>query len=359
MPCFKGLSVCIHAGGSPLPEYSVQRQSRLARIACFIPVPPPKIPDPTSKSQEQSTFAVSITLLVPGQDVPYSAPKPTPEIPYPRGKVVGGSISPYRPVTTSPNETVAAYIYFDGRKKEEVATLLRRGEETWVNSRWVSLPESQGGGLAEREFLFREVGLERWLNGLDLDGKDAVKRIEKRRMKMEKHRRKKEEDQQRAANGNANKNNGVDDSDEDKRTEADNQIEDDAMASDSDGDDPIPESAGQIKVALFRVLASGEVKRGEYAPQFNANDDEEDAAARASADVDHTTTFAKPRSLDPNSISTQTVTAIDPPDRPYAVFTFMYRGESELTYCFKKLRQTYILTVNFSCRTTPEDGHHS
>ncbi|KAF7183816.1 hypothetical protein CNMCM7691_004238 [Aspergillus felis] len=34
-------------------------------------------------------------------------------------------------------------------------------------------------------------------------------------------------------------------------------------------DDPIPESAGQIKVALFRVLASGEIKRGEYLPSFD------------------------------------------------------------------------------------------
>lgn len=70
---------------------------------------------------------------------------------------------------------------------------MRRGEETWVNSRWVGVPESEGGGLAEREFLFREVGLERWLNGLDLDGKDAAATIEKRRQKMEKRRRRRKE----------------------------------------------------------------------------------------------------------------------------------------------------------------------
>ena len=45
-----------------------------------------------------------------------------------------------------------------------------------MNSRWVQVSESEGGGLAEREFLFREVGLERWLNGLDLDGQDAARR---------------------------------------------------------------------------------------------------------------------------------------------------------------------------------------
>jgi len=51
----------------------------------------------------------------------------------------------------------------------------------------------EGGGLAEREFLFREVGLERWLNGLDLDGKDAAATIERRRQKLEKRRRKRKE----------------------------------------------------------------------------------------------------------------------------------------------------------------------
>ena len=40
--------------------------------------------------------------------------------------------------------------------------------------------------MAEREFLFREVGLERWLNGLDLEGsKDKQERIEKRQRKLE------------------------------------------------------------------------------------------------------------------------------------------------------------------------------
>jgi hypothetical protein len=88
----------------------------------------------------------------------------------------------------------------------------------------------------------------------------------------------------------------------------------------------MPEAAGQIKVALFRVLASGEIKRGEYSPQFDAHDDDE-ANGGDGEDIDHTTSFAKPKTLDPKSISTQTVTGIDPPDKPYAVFTFLYRGE--------------------------------
>lgn len=346
MPCFKGLAVSIHTPDGPIPEYSIQRQSRASRIACFIPVPPPRIYDSSSGKVEPSTFAVSITLLTPGQDVPYSAPKPTPDDPSPKPKSVGGAergqtagmIAPYQGLTNSPNETVAAYIYFDGRQKEEVATLLRRGEETWVNSRWVSVSDSEGGGLAEREFLFREVGLERWLNGLDLEGKDAASKIERRKQKIEKrrlHRR-----QASAENGGmdtdatkpAKDAKGIMRYGANETSPLENISDDDMSFSDSD-DDPMPESAGQIKVALFRVLASGEIKRGEYSPQFDAHDDDdpsdEQVDTGGDADIDHTTSFAKPKSLDPKSISTQTVTGIDPTDRPYAIFTFMYRGQRE------------------------------
>lgn len=342
MPCFKGLAVSIHSDG-PLKEIGIQKQARQSRISSYIAVPPAKLSkDPHSTTLEQPSFAISITLLTPGLNVPYSAPDATPEDPFPRSRIVGGLpghtsergrydavIPPYVPQTTSPNETIAAYIYFDGRPKEEVATLLRRGEETWVNSRWVSVPDSEGGGLAEREFLFREVGLERWLNGLDLEGsKDKAARIEKRQRKLEKKRRKKSEQF---------------DSDEDdvkiKRENGEDIMHDDGnLSSDSDSDDepPMPEAAGQIKVALFRVLASGEIKKGEYSPQFDAHDDDEGGGQSGNGngggdeDIDHTTSFAKPKTLDPKSISTQTVTGLDPPESPYAVFTFFYRGEKQL-----------------------------
>ena len=361
MPCFKGLAVSIHTPNGPLPEYSVQKASRLSRISTYIPVPPAKVPLGSSTNiPEQSTFAISITLLTPGQDVPYSTPKATLEDPYPHAKIVGGlpghtqergkysgAIGPYVPLTTSPNETIAAYIYFDGRAKEEVATLLRKGEETWVNSRWVGVPESEGGGLAEREFLFREVGLERWLNGLDLDGKDAAATIERRRQKLEKRRRRRKEE----TAGSDDETNGDGKIKPPRRKgslrygpngEVEDLSDDEGSSDDtgsSDDDDPIPETAGQIKVALFRVLASGEIKRGEYSPQFDAHDDDEDSQKNGhtngegksdGADVDHTTSFAKPKTLDPKSISTQTVTGIDPTDKPYAVFTFLYRGERQL-----------------------------
>lgn len=381
MPCFKGLAVSIHTPDGPLPEYSIQRQSKFSRITSYIPVPPAKVPpDSLTNKPEQSTFAISITLLIPGLNVPYSTPKATPDNPYPRPKLVGGLpghteergryssvIGPYIPLTTSPNETIAAYIYFDGRQKEEVATLLRRGEETWVNSRWVGIPESEGGGLAEREFLFREVGLERWLNGLDLTGKDAAAKIERRRQKMEKRRRKRKDTQgsdDEAGDldvvGRDNKEGkGVLRYGADQRSPLEKLLDDDELLlSDSDeaDDDPVPEAAGQIKVALFRVLASGEIKRGEYSPQFDAHDDDEDSQngrgaedgntangeGGEEADVDHTTSFAKPKSLDPKSISTQTVTGIDGPDKPYAVFTFLYRGESTSS-AFPQL--TVVLTI--------------
>ena len=383
MPCFKGLAVSIHTPEGPLPEYSIQKQSRFSRISSYIPVPPAKIPENSVTNQpEQSTFAISITLLTPGLSVPYSQPKPTADNPYPRSRLVSGLpnithergrygsvIGPYVPLTTSPNETIAAYIYFDGRSKEEVATLLRRGEETWVNSRWVGIPESEGGGLAEREFLFREVGLERWLNGLDLEGKDAAAKIERRRQKMEKKRRhrrpSKESDDEAESSflgGKDRSEKGVLRYGADEQSPLEQMSDSDEMflsGSNSD-DDPVPESAGQIKIALFRVLASGEIKRGEYSPQFDAHDDDDDMGKTTESgvkiegeteEVDHTTSFAQPKSLDPKSISTQTVTGIDPPDKPFAVFTFLYRGASK--FCITWLC-VIALKVN---RTTSKNGH--
>lgn len=341
MPCFKGIAVSVHANGAPLPEHGMQKQSRLSRISTYIPVPQPSIgQDPTKP--EPAKFAISITLLTSGLPIPYSAPKPTETNPYPKPQFVGGLhpgshgergkfmglVSPYIPMTNSENETIAAYIYFDGRNKEEVATLLRPGEETWVNSRWVQVPESEGGGLAEREFLFREVGLERWLNGLDLQGHDAAEKLEKRRLKFQ--RRQQRQSISLDEQDSLNKKRGT------LRYGAEDGSPIEAVydysGSSSDDDEP-PEATGQIKVAMFRVLASGEIKKGEYSPQFDAHDGDEEGNNEKSgidADVEHTTSFAKPKTLDPKTISTQTVTGIDGPDKPFAVFTFFYRGDRQL-----------------------------
>ncbi|KAI9887320.1 MAG: hypothetical protein M1823_000836 [Watsoniomyces obsoletus] len=364
MPAFKGLAVSIHTSDGPLLEYSIQRQGRHGRITSYIPVPPPKVPsNSTSNRPEQPNFAISVTLLTPGMRVPYSKPRPSSRDGSPQPQLVGmlpefggergrweTGVRPYSPLTASVHETVAAYIYFDGRSKEEVATLLRRGEETWVNSRWVSVPASEGGGLAEREFLFREVGLERWLNGLDLEGKDVDARVKRRRERMERRRRRRRGTVDGMGSPDLEMNpTGEGSSKKDVRNgagDASNDMLDDSLdmsTSDSDSEPPSPEAAGQIKVALFRVIASGEIKRGEYSPQFDAHDDDEDAEPGSStkkdkknglmvspAEIDHTTSFAKPKTLDPESISTQTVTGIDPPEKPYAVFTFLYRSERQL-----------------------------
>ncbi|KAI5923388.1 hypothetical protein F4810DRAFT_710475 [Camillea tinctor] len=340
MPCFKGIAVSIHANSAPLPEYGMQKQSRISRISTYIPVPQPQL-NPETSRHEAAKFAISITLLTPGHPIPYTTPKATPDNPYPKPLYAGplpanvsdpsrhaNTVTPYIPMTNSENETIAAYIYFDGRAKEEVATLLRPGEETWVNSRWVQVPESEGGGLAEREFLFREVGLERWLNGLDLKGHDAAEKVEKRRQKFERrHRRQKSSAQSHSRDTLTYG--------EDEQSPVRNPESSDESLSD---DDEPPEATGQIKVAMFRVIASGEIKKGEYSPQFDAHDDDDESdgnkgAANGSidADVEHTTSFAKPKTLDPKTISTQTVTGIDGPDKPYAVFTFFYRGQRQLS----------------------------
>ncbi|EOO03678.1 hypothetical protein UCRPA7_737 [Phaeoacremonium minimum UCRPA7] len=341
----------------------MQKQSRFSRISSYIPVPQPNVTGESNKA-EPAKFAISITLLTPGLPIPYSTPKATEANPYPKPQVVGqlpsqsgergkynGVVSPYIQMTNSDNETIAAYIYFDGRSKEEVATLLRPGEETWVNSRWVQVPDAEGGGLAEREFLFREVGLERWLNGLDLKGHDAAEKLEKRRQKFEKRRRR----QRAAEEGNGmefEKKDGTRDTlrygnDDGSPVEAVFDEDDSDSLSD---DDDIPEATGQIKVAMFRVIASGEIKKGEYSPQFDAHDDDDEFGAGNSngvdADVEHTTSFAKPKTLDPKTISTQTVTGIDGPDKPYATFTFFYRGE-------RQLQKVGILPSSKGQQTTP------
>ncbi|CAK7264722.1 hypothetical protein SEPCBS57363_001224 [Sporothrix epigloea] len=354
MPCFKGIAVSIHANGAPLSEHGIQKQSRVSRINSYIPVPQPQLSAESGKP-EAAKFAISITLLTPGLSIPYSTPKASDSNPYPKPHIVGelpssisdskstGIVTPYIPMTNSENETIAAYIYFDGRAKEEVATLLRPGEETWVNSRWVQVADSEGGGLAEREFLFREVGLERWLNGLDLKGDDTAAKVEKRRQRFERRRRRQElqQKEQNVSGASRPTNNHRRKSSTNRNTlryggtDAKSPVEalDDDMSSDSlSSDDELPEATGQIKVAMFRVLASGEIKKGEYSPQFDANDDDDggNGGSGVDADVEHTTSFAKPKTLDPKTISTQTVTGIDGPDKPYATFTFFYRGERQL-----------------------------
>lgn len=379
MPCFKGIAVSIHANAAPLPEYGMQKQSKFSRISNYISVPQPQLNPDTSK-HEPAKFAISITLLTPGHPIPYTTPKPTDAVPHPKPIYAGplpstssdpsrhvGTVTPYVPLTNSENETIAAYIYFDGRAKEEVATLLRPGEETWVNSRWVQVPDSEGGGLAEREFLFREVGLERWLNGLDLKGHDAAEKVEKRRQKFERRHRRQKSTALGAGGLATDKSGRVRDTltygaDENSPLETPEDSDTDSL---SDDDDEPPEATGQIKVAMFRVIASGEIKKGEYSPQFGAHDDDDDNDKSGSngidADVEHTTSFAKPKTLDPKTISTQTVTGIDGPDKPYAVFTFFYRGSRKSKLYFEVVHTLFSHSPTNFChsRSTYQDGYYA
>lgn len=149
----------------------------------------------------------------------------------------------YTPLTTLANESLAAYLYFDGRKQEETATLLRRGSETWISSRWVTMGN---GELAEKEFYFKEIGLEVFLTGLDIK-KDK-------------------------ANG-------------DKRRGS-------AAGSEDDEDDEEGKeraAAGQIRVDLYRVVPEGPVRKGEYKPMFTENDNEDlNDEEKSAADLEHT-----------------------------------------------------------------------
>lgn len=197
MPKFKGISVSINPtynrdSQGPFPEYGTYTQRRNSRITTYIP------------SSSNTAFAVSIEMD-----------------------------DDYKPMTSMPNESLAAYLYFDGRKQEETATLLRRGSETWISSRWVTMAN---GDLAEKEFFFKEIGLEVFLTGLDI---------------------KKEKD----ANG--------------KR-----------QSDDSEGETE-KATAGQIRVDLYRVVPEGPVRKGEYKPLFTENENE-DVEDKNAAELEHT-----------------------------------------------------------------------
>ncbi|KAG7111506.1 hypothetical protein HYQ44_009701, partial [Verticillium longisporum] len=78
---------------------------------------------------------------------------------------------------------------------------------------------------------------------------------------------------------------------------------------------PLPEHGMQKQSRFSRISTYIPVPQ----PQVDLSSNKPDPA-----------NFAKPKTLDPKTISTQTVTGIDGPDKPYASFTFFYRGERQL-----------------------------
>lgn len=181
-------------------------------------------------------------------------------------------------------------MYFDGRGKEETATLLRRGQETWISSRWVQMPD---GSLAEKEFVFKEVGLEVQLGSLGIDAKRASEAPNKKRAKRG--------GLQKSNSDHYGRGSGNDDDDDAAKTTnnasdasdgglkgnsrrhsmpatANNSLSDD----DQEEEEKEKATAGQIRVDLFRVLAEGPVKKGEYHAMFKEGD-EDDAESHAGA----------------------------------------------------------------------------
>lgn len=229
MPTFKHVTLNIHTPKDPpvstenfswantahssLSEYGVHRLRNTPKITSYIP------------SSTNSPFAISITIL-----------------------------DTYVPKNEGDDrESLAAYVYFDGREKEETATLLRRGVETWISSRWVEVKE---GELAEREFVFKEVGLENFLSGLDLSKseKQANEKLNGRKAVNRRHSM---------------------------------PIK---MISEGDDDDAEgKESAGQIRVDLFRVRCEGPVRRGVWGGMFKDNNNRPDNDEfGGGVDVSHT-----------------------------------------------------------------------
>ncbi|KAI9781525.1 MAG: hypothetical protein M1839_005940 [Geoglossum umbratile] len=235
-----------------------------------------------------------------------------------------GVINSYMLLTLLLNETIAAYIYFDSWKKEERVVSLQRGSFSLEKSAWrdglmdwILMARTQQPSLRDGD-----SGWRRSIGSIETVLPVTLIQQKCRLIKMNK---------------------GADTKSVLRYASCDQSPvkSDDNIVLDLNSEAPQLEVTGQIKIALFCMLASREVKRGEYWPQFDAHDDDEsedgqqgcangDAPMGEEPDIDHTTSFVEPKMLDPKSISIQTATAIDGPEKPYAVFTFFYRGKLKI-----------------------------
>ena len=249
MPTFKNITVTIspttphQSLPSPLPEYGTLKQSRKSTITTYIP------------STANVNFAISIVI--------------TPS---------------YVTLTHSNNESLAAYVYFDGRAKEETATLLRRGQETWISSRWVQMPD---GSLAEKEFVFKEVGLEVQLGSLGIEAKSISEAPNKKRTKRTGASLKKSSSENYGRGGsndedddlvkNSNTSDASDGGFKSNSRRHSMPAKGNSAGSDEEDEEEEKEkaTAGQIRVDLFRVLAEGPVKKGEYHAMFKEGEEDD------------------------------------------------------------------------------------
>ncbi|KAF3183019.1 hypothetical protein TWF106_005166 [Orbilia oligospora] len=332
MPTHKGVTITVHTPTGPLPEY--KSHTRKSITTAYIAVPsgdgPPQSKRPPGPIAPKNTF-------------PPSAP--------PNSFAISISISSddYKPLTDNPQEHLAAYLFLDG-KEEEAAAMLTRRRDTWISSRWCAMED---GSIGEKAFMWREVGLETFLGGLDLsrEEKEAIRLNSGSNSPRSGKPGRRGLHRRNTTTGATSRNS----SSRSPRSSSRRQQSDDGeiemedtpprSASPSDNDDDedtappaqITNTVGQIKLKLYRVLADGAPKYGVFEPKKDEEDgmmNEEDIIAEpssaAKAEVSHTTGFAPAQKVDKDLIWSQTVTCLDPLSSPWATFIIFYRGERQL-----------------------------
>ncbi|KAK6537652.1 hypothetical protein TWF694_011826 [Orbilia ellipsospora] len=332
MPTHKGVTITVHTPNGPLPEY--KSHTRRSITTAYIAVPSGDGPAPSKRPPGP---------VAPKNTFPPSAP--------PNSFAISISISSedYKPLTDNPQEHLAAYLFLDG-KEEEAAAMLTRRRDTWISSRWCAMED---GSIGEKAFMWREVGLETFLGGLDLsrEEKEAAFRSNsgENSPKPGKSTRRSGRRNTTAGTSTRTSQSRSPKSSNRRQPSDDGEIEMEdtppRSASPSDNDDDedtappaqITNTVGQIKLKLYRVLADGAPKYGVFEPKKDEEDGmvhEDDAIAEpfsaAKAEVSHTTGFAPAQKVDKDLIWSQTVTCLDPLSSPWATFIIFYRGDRQL-----------------------------
>ncbi|KAK6343283.1 hypothetical protein TWF730_010879 [Orbilia blumenaviensis] len=332
MPTHKGVTITVHTPTGPLPEY--KSHTRKSITTAYIAVPSGDGPAPSKRPPGP---------VAPKNTFPPSAP--------PNSFAISISISSddYKPLTDNPQEHLAAYLFLDG-KEEEAAAMLTRRRDTWISSRWCAMED---GSIGEKAFMWREVGLETFLGGLDLsrEEKEAIRlnsgsnspRSGKSGRRGLHRRNTTTGASSRNSSSRSPKSSSRRQQSDDGEIEMDDTPPRSASPSDNDDDEDtappvqITNTVGQIKLKLYRVLADGAPKYGVFEPKKDDEDgmmNEDDIIAEpssaAKAEVSHTTGFAPAQKVDKDLIWSQTVTCLDPLSSPWATFIIFYRGERQL-----------------------------
>ncbi|KAF3942260.1 hypothetical protein ABW19_dt0202863 [Dactylella cylindrospora] len=332
MPTHKGVTITVHTPNGPLPEY--KSHTRKSITTAYIAVPSSDSPAPTKRPPGP---------VAPKNTFPPSAPANSFAI------SISISSEDYKPLTDNPQEHLAAYLFLDG-KEEEAAAMLTRRRDTWISSRWCAMED---GSIGEKAFMWREVGLETFLGGLDLsrEEKEAIRSNSEnsspkpgRSGRRGLHRRNTTAGtSSRASTSRSPRSSSRKNQSDDGEIEMEDTPPRSASPSDNDDDEDtappsqITNTVGQIKLKLYRVLADGAPKYGVFEPKKDEedgmmNDDDiiAEPASAAKAEVSHTTGFAPAQKVDKDLIWSQTVTCLDPLSSPWATFIIFYRGDRQL-----------------------------